>query len=249
MVSLVGQLAKLRLGSEEDLDDYFVRSQELMKRLKEAGEAITDTLFNALAINGLPDSYEYFLSQESSQPAKTFPELRTCLRNYDDSKKAQCGERTGYDLIAMQAARKKKGVQVVDAMCALRRFIWRRTANPQVTADNPVLEAVGSNEAIGPGAKKQECFKCGQHGLYARESEQGKTVFFSCCAATLMKGDDLIVDKGCTDYVERDKAVFSSFESWNEATTVEKQNGTLLKIEGKGSVEVEIMVCHDGARS
>ena len=53
VVSLVGQLAKLRLGSEEDLDDYFVRSQELMTRLSEAGEAITDTLFNALVINGL----------------------------------------------------------------------------------------------------------------------------------------------------------------------------------------------------
>ena len=64
-----------------------------------------------------------------------------------------------------------------------------------------------------------------------------------------MKGDDLIVYKGCTDYVERDRAVFSSFESWNESTTVEKQNGTLLKIEGTGSVEVEIMDCHDGVRS
>ena len=28
VVSLVGQIAKLRLGLEEDLDDYFVRSQE-----------------------------------------------------------------------------------------------------------------------------------------------------------------------------------------------------------------------------
>ena len=40
-VSLVGQLTKLRLVSEEDLDDHFNRSQEL---------------FNALVINGLPDS-------------------------------------------------------------------------------------------------------------------------------------------------------------------------------------------------
>ena len=76
MVSLAGELAKLSLGSEEDLDDYFVRSQELMTRLSEAGEAITDTLFNALVVNGLPDSYEHFVEPESFQP-KTFPELRT----------------------------------------------------------------------------------------------------------------------------------------------------------------------------
>ena len=72
VVSLVGQLAKLRLGSEEDLDDYFVRSQGLMTRLSETGEAITDTLFNTLVINGLPDSYEHSVVQESFQPAKTF---------------------------------------------------------------------------------------------------------------------------------------------------------------------------------
>ena len=83
MVSLVGQLAKLRPGSEEDLDNYFVRSQELMTRLSEGGETITDRLFNDLVINGLPDSYEIF------QPAKTFPELRTRLRNYDDSRNAR----------------------------------------------------------------------------------------------------------------------------------------------------------------
>ena len=51
VVILVGQLAKLRLGSEEDLDGYFCRSQELMTRLSEAGEAITDILFNDLVIN------------------------------------------------------------------------------------------------------------------------------------------------------------------------------------------------------
>ena len=57
VVSLLGQLAKLRLGSEDDPNENFVRSQELLTRLSDAGEAITDTLFNALMINGLPDSY------------------------------------------------------------------------------------------------------------------------------------------------------------------------------------------------
>ena len=47
----------------------------------------------------------------------------------------------------------------------------------------------------------------------------------------------------------RDKAVFSSFENWNEGTTVENPNGLLSKIERKFSVEVEIMVCHNAVRS
>ena len=42
-----------------------------------------------------------------------------------------------------------------------------------------------------------------------------------------MKGYDLIVDTGCTDHVVRDRAVFSSFESWNEGTTMKKPSCTL----------------------
>ena len=84
----IGQSAMLRRGSEEDLDDYCIGSQKLMTWLSEAAEAITETLFNALLINRLPDSYEQFVAQENFQPAKMFPELRTRLRNYDDSRKA-----------------------------------------------------------------------------------------------------------------------------------------------------------------
>ena len=55
-------------------------------------------------------TYENFVVQESFQPAKTFPELSTRLRNYDGSRKARCEERTGHEIIPMQAVRKKKGV-------------------------------------------------------------------------------------------------------------------------------------------
>ena len=64
-----------------------------------------------------------------------------------------------------------------------------------------------------------------------------------------MKGDDLIVYTGCTDHVVRDRAVFSSFESWNEGTTVENPHGTLTMIEGKGSMYVRFRDCHDAVRS
>ena len=64
-----------------------------------------------------------------------------------------------------------------------------------------------------------------------------------------MKGDDLIVDTGCTDHAVRDRALFSSFESWMEGTTVENPNCTLSMTEGKGTVEVGIRDCHDAVRS
>ena len=68
VVSLLDQLAKLHLGSEEDLDDCFVISQEMMTRLSKAGEAITDTLINT-------SSSEHFVVQESFQPFLIPPHL------------------------------------------------------------------------------------------------------------------------------------------------------------------------------
>ena len=57
-----------------------------MSRLTEAGENISETLFNALVINGLPEKYEHFIVQESFNPAANFTELRARFQNYDDSR-------------------------------------------------------------------------------------------------------------------------------------------------------------------
>ena len=87
MVSLGRQLSRFQLEEEEKLHEYFIRSEELMSRLTEAGENMTETLFNTLVINGLPERYEHFVVQESFNPASTFTELRTRLQNYEDSRK------------------------------------------------------------------------------------------------------------------------------------------------------------------
>ena len=86
VVSLVRQISRLQLNEKGKLSEYFIRAQELMSRLTEAGEKISETLFNALVINGLPEKYEHFIVQESFNPAANFTELRTRLQNYDDSR-------------------------------------------------------------------------------------------------------------------------------------------------------------------
>ena len=55
-----------QLGEEEKLHEYFIRSQQLMSRLTEAGENMTEILFNALVINGLPERYEHLLFRKAS---------------------------------------------------------------------------------------------------------------------------------------------------------------------------------------
>ena len=53
VVTLVARLARLQLEDAKNLDSFFIRGQELLTRLQEAGEAVSETLLNALVVNGL----------------------------------------------------------------------------------------------------------------------------------------------------------------------------------------------------
>ena len=152
MVNLLGQLAKLRLGLEEGLIDYIDRSQELMMRLTQAGEAITGILFNALLINGLPDSKKNFVVKGSFQPTNTFPYLRTNLESVIDKVTQPC---------KLRGIRKE--CQVAAAMFVVRR-VKSRSDMAKCGA-----RGIGSNKTGGPGAKKQECFKRGQPRHFLRD--------------------------------------------------------------------------------
>ena len=70
----------------ENLSEYFIGAQELMSRLTEAGEKKSETLFNALVVNGLPEKYEHFIILESFDPAANFTELQTRLQNFEASR-------------------------------------------------------------------------------------------------------------------------------------------------------------------
>ena len=65
MGTLVSELVRLQLEDAEDLDSFFIRGQELLTRLQEAGEAVSKTSFNALVFNGLPMRYEILLFRKT----------------------------------------------------------------------------------------------------------------------------------------------------------------------------------------
>ena len=85
VVTLVAQLARLKLVDAEVLESFFIRGQELLTRLQEAGEAVSETFFNALVLNGLPMRYGSLVIQEKLNPATNFTELRKRLQNFHES--------------------------------------------------------------------------------------------------------------------------------------------------------------------
>ena len=71
VVTLVAHLTGLQLEEAEDLDNFFFRRQELLTRLQEAGEAVSETLFNALVLIGLPMLYNSLLYRKALTRPRT----------------------------------------------------------------------------------------------------------------------------------------------------------------------------------
>ena len=107
-VTLVAQLARLQLEDAEDSVSFFIRGQELLTSLQKAGEAVSETLFNALVLNGLPMRYESFVIQESFNPAANFTELRKRLQNFHESTAKRRKGQSGSMAPALQEGTQEK---------------------------------------------------------------------------------------------------------------------------------------------
>ena len=70
-VTSLSHLSRLQLEDCEDLDSLFIRRPELLARLHEAGESISETLLNASILNGLPMRHKTFVIQEAFNPTQT----------------------------------------------------------------------------------------------------------------------------------------------------------------------------------
>ena len=80
VVTLAAQLARL-----DDLGSFFIRGQDLLTRLLKRGDAVSQTLFDVLALNGLKTRYENSVIQECLKPAMNFEELRKGLQDFHGS--------------------------------------------------------------------------------------------------------------------------------------------------------------------
>ena len=197
-------LARLQLEDAADLDSFFIRGQELLKRLQEA-DAVSETLFNALVLNGLPMRHESFAIQQNFNPATNFTELRKRLQDFHESTAQRHKGQSGSVALAVKRDFKKGPKKGNCFVCGIRRY-FAKDCRRKETA---------------------QCSKCGEKGhldrACRRQRDGGKHESVAMgpalaspdeeywAALTEWKTAGMLVDSGCTDHIVTNIDAFLDF--------------------------------------
>ena len=243
VISLMRQLARLQLREDEAIHQYFIRAQELVTRLHHAGEELSETLFNAMVLNGLPQRYEHFVVQESFNPAENFVELRKRLTNFEESRR-QRDDVEEDQHVAMSAKNASHQIGIHSSF----KSHPRKTFSKPSSSKGPRLCFVCNK----PGHLAASCYKkdnavcsiCKAKGHLASACKQQQKSPHKGLASSLsaessfeVSKTDLLVDSGSTDHMMIDKTWFKNYQKVE--TTVNNPDGGKTKVEGIGDVDVE----------
>ena len=80
--SLMTQLAGLKRTSEEKVTDYLIKAEGLKLNLSEAGEVVSDALFTAIILKGLPSDFDSVVAVLNFGTAKGNYEMKQDLVNF-----------------------------------------------------------------------------------------------------------------------------------------------------------------------
>ena len=218
--------------------------QELMSRLTGAGEKMSETLFNALVINGLPEIYEHFVVQESFNPASTFTELRTRLQNYEDSrlqrKQAEDDSSVAMYSVNKQGRYKKTPSQSKVCYVCGNPGHFVKQCNKRSTATCSKCNKRGHLAKACKNFEKLEKPK--------RKDENAMSSYSECFVSPLQEENNsaemashIIVDTGCSDHILNQRSLFRNLRTANEKS-VRDPNGNLTAVEGIGDVPITVQL-------
>ena len=221
----MAQLARLQLEDSEDLDSFFIRGQ-LLTRLEEAGEAVSETLFNALVLN------EKVLLYRKASTRQRTSELRKRLQNFHESTVQRHKGQSGSVALAVKRDF-KKGPKKGNCFVCVIPGQFAKDCRKKETA---------------------QCSKCGEKGhldrACKRQRDGGKnesvamgptlaTPDEECWAAlTQWKTTGMLVDSGCTDHIVTNIDAFLDFVPTQ--SVVRNPNGEASRVVGRGCVRISI---------
>ena len=208
-----------------------------------AGEEFSETLFNAMVLNGLPQRYEHFVVQDSFNPVENFVELRKCLTNFEENRR-QRDDVEEDQHVAMSAKNASHQIGIQSSLKSHPRKTFSKLSSSKgprlcfvcnkpghlaascYNKDNAVCSIYNATILLASACKHQQ--KSPHKGLASSLSaessfEVSKTV--------------LVVDSGSTNYMMIDKTWFKNYQKVE--TTFNNPDGGKTKVEGIGDIDVK----------
>ena len=92
IIGLYTELSGLVKDPSESVIDYALRAENISVSLEEAGEKVSDTMLVAVVLKGLPAEFKAFVAVVTQSGKKwEFKDLKTSLRDYEETEKARGG--------------------------------------------------------------------------------------------------------------------------------------------------------------
>ena len=204
----------------------------MLTRLQEAGEAVSETICNALVLMGVPMRYECFVIPESFNPETNFTELRKRLQNFHESTAERHQRQSGSVALAVKRYFKKGTTKGNYFVCGIPRH-FAKDCRRKETAQ--CIEC-GDKGHLNRACRRQKYG--GKHESVAMGPTLAAPDEEYWAALTQWKTASMLVDSGCTDHIVTNIDAFLDFVPIQ--SVVRYPNREASRVVGKGVVRISI---------
>ena len=137
-----------KLTIDEDTTDYLIRAERAATGLRKAGETITDNLFIAMILKGLPESFKPFVVVHTQlDKYKTLSAFEAALNNYSNTEAIRSTQEQSSSMASKTRKPQECNHTIKKGQFSVYR-VQKRGTNQRIAAQNQSYNANFVNDRV-----------------------------------------------------------------------------------------------------